>query len=315
NVIMGDITLKARWTLDDEFFAVKQNASVRAEDTTIRAMSFNILCDDYNNKPAVAPRVPGVVNTILRYMPDVIGLQECDDQWYAALAADSSLSAKFKFINYDSTAQNKVTYGSTKYTNYSTIMYNKDVLELVEWTQQLHNPPCGNYNCRVFTIAVFRIKQSGKLFIFTSTHLALSVDERVDQVNNMKSVIDQWKAKYPDVPFMMSGDYNANESEISIINLMSQNDLFDSKNAKVKGTVCRTGHISNGMLTVSRDPAIPSHWILGRASVTSKNLTTIECIDHILLSNGVESLYYDTIHDSEALDTSDHMPIYCDVKF
>ncbi|MBO5328105.1 MAG: endonuclease/exonuclease/phosphatase family protein, partial [Clostridia bacterium] len=310
NVVSKNITLKARWTMDDSFFAVKENASERAEDTTVRAMSFNVLCDDYNNKPAVSPRAPKVVNTILRYMPDVIGLQECDDEWYAALSSNANLSAKYKFINYSSTSENKVN----GYTNYSTIMYNTEVLNLVEWTQAHLDPVCGNYQCRNFTIAVFEIKESGKKFIFTSTHWALSVGERLDQAEGMKSVIDAWKAKYPNVPFMMSGDYNANDSEISITTLMEQNNLLDSKNAKVTGTVCRTGHISNGMLTVSRDPSIASHWILGRESVTSTQLKTIECIDHILISEGVESLYYDTIHD-DALDASDHMPIYCDLKF
>ena len=315
NAVTGDITLKVRWTLEDSFFAIDQNALERADETTLRAMSFNVLCDDYNNQPAVSPRVPYAVNTILRYMPDVIGLQECDDEWYRLLSSNTSINSIYKFVNYASTTQNKVTYNSTQYTNYSTIMYNTNVLELVEWTQGLLDPPCGNFNCRVLTIAVFKIKENGKTFIFTSTHWALSVGERMQQVANMKPVIDSWKAKYPNTPWMMSGDYNAYDSEISIITLMQQNDLVDSKQAKVTGTVCRTGHISNGMLTVSRDPAIASHWILGRESVTSTQLTTLECIDHIFISQGVESLYYDTIHDEEALMVSDHMPIYCDLKF
>ncbi len=314
DVVTRDITLRAKWTFEEDFFAVKENASLRADGATIRALSFNVLADDWSNKPAVAPRATGAVNTILRYLPDVVGLQECDDQWYAALNADEQLHAKYRFVNYSSSGQNKVTINGKKYTNYSTILYNTDVLELIEWKQQPLTPS-DNKKCRIFTVAVFEIKESGKQFIFTSTHWDLTEEQRLAQANGMKSLIDGWRTRYPNIPLVMSGDYNAPDSESSLVTLIRDNNLTDSKNAIATGLVCSTFHLGNGMFEGSRNAAIAAHWLRGRVSVTPQNVTTTECIDHILLSSGIESLYYDTIHDEEALDASDHMPIYCDLRF
>ena len=41
---------------------------------------------------------------------------------------------------------------------------------------------------------------------------------------------------------------------------------------------------------------------------------TSYCIDHLLLTEDAEALYYDTVHDDDALSASDHMPIYCDIR-
>ena len=314
DVVTSDMTLRAKWTLEDSFFAEKENPEVRADGTTIRAMSFNVLCDDYNNKPEVAPRVEGAVNTILKYAPDVAGLQECDDQWYAALAADERFSAKYQFVNYATTSDNKIAYNGKNYTNYSTIIYNTEVLELVEWTQ-MHLVNHSNNECRTLTIAVFTIKESGKQFIFTSTHWALTPNERIEQAEWMKPVIDEWRAKYPEAEIILSGDYNANDSETSILTLMEQNNLYESKDAVTVGLACKSTHIGNGMHVGDKDKTNPIHWLRGRISFTAQHVMTTECIDHILISDGVESLYYDTIHDDEALEVSDHMPIYCDLKF
>ena len=131
----------------------------------------------------------------------------------------------------------------------------------------------------------------------------------------MKALIDEWRTKYPGAPLVMSGDYNALDSEESIITILRDNNLTDSKNANATGTVCGTFHLGNGMFNGTRNPIVPEHWLRGRTSVTPDNVKTTECIDHILLSSEIESLYYDTVHDDDALDSSDHMPIYCDLKF
>ena len=299
DVVKGDITLKAKWILEESYFEVKEDAAERAEDTTIRAMSFNILSDDWNNKPPVdATRISNVVNTINRYLPDVVGLQECDDEWYAALSGSFD---SYKFVNYSSSAENKLTYNGKQYTNYSTILYNTNVLELIEWSQQ-YLPTCGNRNCRIVTIALFEIKETGKRFIFASTHWDLTEDARVSQANEMAAILKTWEEKYPDTPIMISGDFNAKDSTSPITTFIDASGFKDTKDAATKGLICDNYHIG-------------PNFERGRISFTSERVLTTESIDHIFVSQSVESLFYNTALDDDALNGSDHLPIYCDLKF
>ncbi len=309
DVVTVDTTLKAKWRLPDSFYEVDANAATRVAGTTIRAMSFNILADDWNNKPPVdATRISQVVNTVTRYLPDVVGLQECDDEWYAAL--NTNLTG-YKFVNYATASQNQLN----NKTNYSPIMYNTSVLEVVEWAQE-RLTTYDNAKCRIVTTAVFKIKATNKQFIFMSTHWNVSDSGRVAQASETATIIKKWEKKYPSTPIAISGDFNANESEESITTFLSESGFLDTKEtAETRGLVCRTIHRGNGMTNGGKDLNNPEHWYRGRISFTAEQVVATECIDHIFTSTSVKTLFYDTPLDDDSLNSSDHLPIYCDLQF
>jgi len=50
-------------------------------------------------------------------------------------------------------------------------------------------------------------------------------------------------------------------------------------------------------------------------SYPEEKVNSVLSIDHIVYTDDVEALYYDTIIDEETLKSSDHNPIYADFKF
>ena len=145
-------------------------------------MSFNILCDDYNNKPAVNDeRANQGFNTIERYAPDVVGLQEFDDQWYDQA---NKLLDGYKVINDD----NRKVDGNT---NYSTLAYNTSTVKVVDYMQKTLKQS-DNPNCRKILLATFEFiagDNIGKQFIVGSTHWDLNESSRILQATYMAEAI------------------------------------------------------------------------------------------------------------------------------
>lgn len=311
--VSSDLTLKAKWTFEDSFFAFKENASVRAEGTSVRAMSFNILSDDWNNKPPVDDfRISNVVNTVNRYLPDVIGFQETCDEWYEALSTELT---SYKFVNYDTPVQNKLTKNYKQYTNYSTIMYNTEVLELIEWNQRYLSSN-DNDNCRILTTGVFKVKATQERFVFMSTHWCLTLEGKKNNASEVASIVKEWEAKYPGCPVLVSGDFNSVDgSEPDVIFLRESGYLEPRETAEKVGLRCKTYHIGNCMFTGSKVVGNPLHWLRGRISIPHTIVSGYNTIDHIYTSPDVRTLYYDTIIDDDASNASDHLPIYCDFQF
>lgn len=309
NVVTSDITLKANYTFEDSFFAIDENAHVRAEGANVRIMSYNVLADDWNNKPAVTDeRANQAFNTIERYKPDVVGLQEFDDAWYTKA---KTLFDGYTIVNADS---NKI--GSN--TNYSTLAYNHEVLSLIEYTQVKLTSSNDNPKCRNLTTGVFEYIQGenlGKKIIVSSTHWDLEEEGRVKQASEQLTKLATWEEKYPDVPVFATGDYNSNDYTDSYNTYTLSEHHLDSKHAaEVKDVVCATTHLGSPMRTATRDYTNANHIFRGPKSFSFKYVINEKCIDHIFVSNYVDVLYYNTIVDTDALHSSDHCPIYSDYK-
>ena len=308
DIVLEDITLRAKWIFEDSFFDPKEDAAVRAEGTDVRMMSFNVLSYKYNNQPPVdATRIGNVTDTILRYLPDVVALQECDEKWYDAL---NTYLTGYKFVNFDTEDQNKVN----GYVNYSTIIYNTETLELIEW-EQTPLPTSDNVCGRNVTVAVFRNKESGKLFICMSTHWCLTEKARSANATETLAKISEWQEKYPTTPIFLGGDFNAVDSESSISAFVDNTGIYDTKNAVNKGIICNGYHIGTGMRVEDKDVTNPDHWIRGTFSFCLSNVKSTENLDHIFATSGVTSLYYSVVVDRDALNASDHCPIYCDLAW
>ena len=316
DVVTSDLTLKANWTLEDSYFAITNNEHIRTSGTDLRVMSFNVLADDWNNKPAVDDtRANQGFSTIERYQPDVVGLQEFDDQWQNK----TNLLDGYTVVNKDNLKP------TGKWTNYSTLAYNNSTVKLIEYTQVAlttcndDDPVWGTNNCRYVTIGTFEFIKGDKVgtrFIVSSTHWDLEETCRLTQATELINIIGEWQVKYPNLPVVMTGDFNTREETGSYNKVLESNLFNDTKiDAVTKGIIGNTIHLGTPMRTGDRVYSNPDHVFRGVKTFSSLNILNETSIDHIFASKDVTSLYHSIIVDEDALNASDHCPIYSDLRF
>ena len=302
DTVSADLTLTAKWKFSDDVFENDPDAGIRKGNSDVRVMSFNILASDWSNKPAVKGRDDKLRDVISRYLPDVIGMQEVNAEWYDSL--------KTEFMSYKFVNENKIKiFGEV---NYSTIAYNTETVNLIKWGQ---SPYMVNYNenCRNFMWAVFEMKNDPeKKFIVTSTHFDLTSDRRVHEAIEMAGLLRFLLHKY-DLPIFCTGDYNMREDTPEYYTFKELTSLSSGKFcARDRGLVASTSHLGDG--TGSADDYTSGYWLLGTVSYRQKEINTYKSIDHIFTNCPRQVLYYDTVVDETALDASDHCPIYIDIK-
>lgn len=104
---------------------------------------------------------------------------------------------------------------NTKNSEYSTIFYDPEVLELQKtetfWLSETPNVP-GSRSwrsacTRICTVGFFTHKASGKKFVFVNTHL--DHKSQLARENGVKLIIDYLKKLAPDCPCILTGDFNA----------------------------------------------------------------------------------------------------------
>lgn len=254
----------------------------RAEGTDARVMSFNILCELWDEKVPVSGRDLTVTAVIHRYAPDVIGLQEVSDKWYAAF--DNLFFGKYEFTD------RKNPDGKT---NFSTLAYNKETVTLKE--HGVVNYSVGNSRqLRLVTWGLFEKKDTGKQFIVMSTHWDLTKNPQWQKVHSdeMAALALRLKEQYK-VPVITTGDYNVREEDEYIKNFVSKTGFSEAKfAAKV---INRAGTSSH--------------------AIGKPRGTGAQSIDHIFGSQDAEFLYFNTLVDQSILNASDHLPIYADIRF
>ncbi|MBR6708678.1 MAG: endonuclease/exonuclease/phosphatase family protein [Clostridia bacterium] len=188
---------------------------------TIRLMSHNQWkCD--KNLPAwesqgldcsAKARTRGFARVFRDVMPDVVGCQEV-----SALMADNLI----RFLQEDG-LRYALLWGRD-----TPILYRQDKLELIDSDFALYPEECpgfeGSFNNSMTKSrchAVFRVKENGKCFIFTTTHLWWkssnpesanyqpgSTEARVYQLGLAIEEIDAFQKKY-NCPAILVGDLNA----------------------------------------------------------------------------------------------------------
>lgn len=258
------------------------DSTERAEGTDARVMSFNILCELWDEKIPVAGRDLTVTAVIHRYAPDVIGMQEVSDNWYKAF--DNLFFGKYEFTDRKNSAGQ---------TNFSTLAYNTETVTLKD--HGVVNYSVGNSTqLRLVTWGLFEKKDTGKQFIVMSTHWDLTKNPQWQKVHSeeMAELALSLKAKY-NVPVITTGDYNVREEDEYIKNFVSKTGFSEAKFAA--NVINRAGTSTH--------------------AVGKPRGTGAQSIDHIFGSSDAEFLYFNTLVDQAVLDASDHLPIYADIKF
>ena len=248
----------------------------------IRVMSYNTLVDnDENNggwswgKP-LADRAEKAAAAINYYKPDVIGLQENNYNWHVALR---KLLPDYDYVNANvpmsMPLEAKESLGKKDWMC-TTMMYNTKTLEMVDY--ELIGYSVNYWGCiqrmRYLSMAVFKVKATGEMFVFTSTHFDAEKDSkgqknRVIQAGEMAENIQRYKETYG-CPIISTGDFNSGYSDTPITN--------------IRETTGMNSHSNN------------------RGG-----------IDYILYSQGVQAKYFTVINDSDLSGASDHQPIMADL--
>ena len=249
-------------------------------------------------------RVRGFVRVYADTMPDIIGCQEV-----------SPTMADF-LVRYS--AEQGMTY-ALLWGRDTPILYRQELFELVDSEFSLYPDELPgrdgifNNDCtKSYAIAVFRTKESGRLFIFATTHLwwksgdpkssyyqAYSDEAREYQMSLLIERIDNLQAKY-DCPAIIVGDLNTHYTSKAV------------KYAFEKGFV--HGH---DVATEYAEEAIGYHACFGwgyRAYYEDKPF--VEAIDHILLRGVPEGAVkrFERFSPEYYLPLSDHSPAFIDLE-
>ena len=250
-----------------------------------------------------AARAPGIAKAYLETRPDIIGTQECDVIFRNRLPLEiANLGLNYSFIE----------------AGFTSVLYNNDTLELVEWEYVVYPENIPNYegvfnndDSKSFCLAVFRAKEDGKYIVFAGTHLWwMSGDEgrgcyrphsheaRKYQMNTMIDHLEKFRQKY-NCPAVAVGDINATYNSLAIRAALGRG-YFHAHDIAVEYSDERNGwHYCFPDGYVGYDDPKPFE----------------EGIDHILIAGAPEGFVkrFERYTPEYYLPLSDHFPVFADV--
>ena len=254
-----------------------------AQDADIRIMSYNVMNPDWSKAP-VGDRVQNVVNILLDYTPDVVGMQETNAKWHKALKPLLVETGLYTPACRQSNAE------GFKY-NMTSFLYNPQTVNLVEeYVFDLDT----NSDIRVLAIAVFEKIADGTRFVVTNTHPASSTDT-ADYERNFADLMGKGAVeleKYADLPLIMTGDFNTGEEDEMYGRFM---EALGVKDAKYEAEVLVRNHCTY------------AGWPMDLQQYEQYY------IDHIFVDDQSSVKLFNVIVDHDTQTTSDHFPIYADI--
>lgn len=264
-----------------------------ADGATFRIMSNNILIDGIENRAEL------IVAKYLEYLPDIIGIQECN-----ATGQTTVVKALSDFYGSAVTVQDDKSIAP-----YTPILYRKDKYTVVEGGSYFFDSRYTKTNTKSLTWAVFEEIKTGKRFAVVNAHYALvssSYDLPAGYTNavegaqwrndNSRQMLERAQAvkdKYGNIPVFLTGDLNSNSTQESI--QMLEKVFTDAINAATvsSSTGVSSGHGSPGQAPSSKLP-----------------------IDHVFVDTDLVTVYtHKILTDKSSLAISDHSPVVVDLSF
>lgn len=166
------------------------------EGAELRIMTFNLRGGEDN--PYM--RHPNIYETILTYLPDVIGFQEANNGHYPEVL--------HRLEDY-------AIVTTEMPVNCTPIIYLRDKYTQIDGGctyLRMRNTDTGT---KSIAWVVLRANETGKTFCVINMHGALVVEWRMDNVRQMLELKESVKSKYGDIPVMFTGDFNFSSDEIT----------------------------------------------------------------------------------------------------
>lgn len=264
-----------------------------SDEATYRIMTWNLGCMVSEEKNGQLE----CVDILLHYLPDIMGLQECNAAVHSKVL--KSLPEYYAFAN--------KTHNKSSTVNYTPIIYNTELFTLLKsdivWLR-------GRYtgtNTKSLNWAVFEDKNGVKFALinyhgavcsnkyngfqnFTSAQLTeqaniWKLDNVVQVIEIKNAIIDE----FGNIPIMVSGDNNFNSSSQPYKNLAADGFVDAEHTARVsKMTGYKTSY--------------------SYGSVPGSGLS----IDHIFGLNNVDFVVHYIVRGDDVWKASDHCPVYVD---
>lgn len=281
----------------DNTYEYRGEASLRkvalSDEATYRIMTWNLGCMVSEEKNGQLE----CVDILLRYLPDVMGLQECNAAVHSKVL--KNLPDFYAFAN--------KTHNNSSTVNYTPIIYNKDLFTLLKsdivWLR-------GRYtgtNTKSLNWAVFEDKNGVKFALinyhgavcsnsykgfenYTSAQLSdQATTWKLDNVVQVIEIKNAIVAEFGNIPIMVSGDNNFNSSSQPYKNLAADGFVDAELTARVsKMTGYKTSY--------------------SYGSVPGSGLS----IDHIFGLNNVDFAFHYIVRGDDVWKASDHCPVYVD---
>ena len=266
-------------------------------------MSSNV----WGNCPAdrpIADRDDKMAKVYARYLPDVIGLQECSDK------LRKEQVNLFDLIR-DVYEEVPVTPTNEERNNFTPIVYRRDRLTLENCGWHCFSG-LNDHGSKSITWALFCDKESEKRFIHMNMHYFWTQDEagREARIGNSQemltlasSLIDRYR-----FPVVLTGDFNCCSDEPPVLAIMEAGFSEARLCAESPVRKLRSYHAYPDI-----DDADPEHITYPRGYMPSDDIE--KSIDHIFVNDGIAVKSYETVVDSEALEASDHCPLIVHAVF
>lgn len=257
-------------------------AHTLTDGTTARIMTANLLSDTFADKNwnSAYYRAEIFAGLLVAYTPDVLGVQEVDANWNAALDDYLIKLQKAHGITYTrhlNTYEGKVNYTSLLYRSDKFQLEDSGVSVFTWW----NDPRFGHdYHMRNITWAQFSSRsEPGKRFIVANTHWSyrtehadnktyltgaskpIATDELRQQCKNeTNTILTKLKQTKPNIPIFLTGDFNTSLTFFtqsgwtpSSFTILSEEA---AKNGSALSTVPATGHYDHlfgtGKFTINR---------------------------------------------------------------
>ena len=284
-----DVKIGSSYAIDNNYYDDPHNTAMH-KDADIRIMSANVMAHRQGYEgPAwgfdLNRRAEIFMAALDFYQPTVAGVVEFCKAWYDAIESYNRLD-KWGLLRFP----NPILEGESAY---STIMYRKDLLTLIDSGTKFYDRRNNNRVCG-YTWAVFEIKETGKRFCFASTHWTMGrVSEEqheiaMTQVAEIAEFVKEMNKQYP---VYTCGDFNAHEREIEFMTYLESADIVDAMYAAEKRlNIAASWHGWGG------SPGMNS-------------------IDHITATKDSTVLTFETLIYNEQIWASDHSWLIADIKF
>ncbi|MBQ8510232.1 MAG: endonuclease/exonuclease/phosphatase family protein [Clostridia bacterium] len=259
---------------------------------SIRIMSSNIWGDYFKNPVEVREDQLGAV--FERYTPDILAMQEATKSWNASKLFEF-LRDVYAYVESDEAPEN----------NFVPLLYRRDMFDCVE-TGFVKFPDTPDKS-KGATWAVLSHKESGKKLAVFCTHFWWQkfgeAEHDAIRVSNAKLLTAkalELIEKYG-MPVVAMGDMNSWES-MPTLPYLRENGWKCARDYAPDTSEVGTHH---------GDPVLGED---GRyhGKRTERNYTW--SIDHIIYRGDIKPKKFVVIEDQDALDATDHSPIFCDFE-
>ncbi|MBQ5591525.1 MAG: endonuclease/exonuclease/phosphatase family protein [Clostridia bacterium] len=251
---------------------------ILAQDLTV--MTYNLKCSG-EGKYSQESRKDAICTLIKKYSPDSLGVQEADKNWVGLLNATLT-----DYANVGTYRDDGISEGES-----NNIFYKKDKYELVDsgdfWLSKTPDVPSRDWDSacyRICTYAVLKDKATGFVYAHFNTHFDHVSD--VAQAESVALISSKIAEIAPDIPVVLTGDFNFNETVEHYDNLLS----CGFSNTKYLADDYDLGATYNGYKLIR---------------------FAINPIDHIFVNGYVKSVKSSTIDKSRfnRMYPSDHFPV------